>query len=57
MSHAPFRTVAILGVGLIGASIGAAALRRGAARRVLGVGRNRRRLETARAAGCTGGDN
>ncbi|HUQ72639.1 MAG TPA: prephenate dehydrogenase [Planctomycetaceae bacterium] len=44
-------TLAIVGVGLIGGSIAAAARRRGLARRILGVGRNRQRLEQARTAG------
>ncbi len=43
----PFDTIAIVGVGLIGGSIGLAALERGVARRVMGVGRTRRRLEVA----------
>ncbi|HET6425733.1 MAG TPA: prephenate dehydrogenase [Planctomycetaceae bacterium] len=40
-------TVAIVGVGLIGGSIAAAVRRRGVARRVIGVGRNRERLTGA----------
>ncbi len=44
-------TLAIVGVGLIGGSIAAAARRFGAARRILGVGRSTARLEGARAAG------
>jgi prephenate dehydrogenase len=44
-------TVAIVGVGLIGGSLAAALKRRGVAARVIGVGRNRERLEQARAAG------
>ncbi|MDZ4685412.1 MAG: prephenate dehydrogenase [Planctomycetaceae bacterium] len=44
-------TLAIVGVGLIGGSIAAAARRRGLARRILGVGRNRQRLEQARTTG------
>ena len=46
------RTLGVVGVGLIGGSIGAAALRRGLADRVIGFGRDRRRLEGARDAGC-----
>ena len=45
------RTLGIVGVGLIGGSVAAAALKRGAAERVFGFGRNRGRLEAARAAG------
>lgn len=52
MSPVRFPTVAVLGVGLIGASIGAAALRRRAATRILGVGRNRERLQLALDRGC-----
>ncbi|MCC7419167.1 MAG: prephenate dehydrogenase [Planctomycetaceae bacterium] len=44
-------TVAIYGVGLIGGSLAAALKERGIARRVLGVGRNRERLDAARAMG------
>ena len=40
-------TLAILGVGLIGGSIAAAARRRGLAQRVVGIGRNQSRLEAA----------
>ncbi|MFP6703612.1 MAG: prephenate dehydrogenase [Planctomycetaceae bacterium] len=40
-------TLAILGVGLIGGSIAAAARRRGLAQRIVGIGRNPSRLETA----------
>jgi prephenate dehydrogenase len=46
-----FQTVAIVGVGLIGGSIGAAAKARGAAHTVVGLGRNRERLEAAKRAG------
>lgn len=45
-------TVAIVGVGLIGGSIGLALRARGLASRVLGVGRNVQRLERARQAGA-----
>ncbi len=41
------KSVAIVGVGLIGGSIGLAARRHGVAERVVGIGRNRRRLERA----------
>ena len=57
MSDSPFAlehstdTVAIVGVGLIGGSIGAALRKRGFGGRVLGVGRDEARLERARAAG------
>jgi prephenate dehydrogenase len=46
-----FETMAIVGVGLIGGSIGRAVKARGLARVVLGVGRNASRLEAARRAG------
>jgi prephenate dehydrogenase len=42
-----FGTVAILGVGLIGGSLGMALRARRLARRVIGIGRDRSRLETA----------
>lgn len=41
------KSVAIVGVGLIGGSIGLAARHRGVAERVVGVGRSRKRLEKA----------
>jgi len=44
-------TLVIVGVGLIGGSIAAAARRRGLARQIIGVGRNPERLEQARQAG------
>jgi len=44
-------TLIIVGVGLIGGSIAAAARQRGVARRILGVGRNQKRLEEARRIG------
>ena len=44
-------TVAIVGVGLIGGSLAVALKQRGAASRVIGVGRNAQRLDTARSAG------
>jgi prephenate dehydrogenase len=44
-------TVAIVGVGLIGGSLGAALKQRGAAGRVIGVGRNVQRLQAAQVAG------
>src|SRR5690349_4729520 len=50
-SARPFETLAIVGVGLIGGSIGRAARVHGLARVVLGVGRNARRLDEARQAG------
>jgi len=43
--------VVIVGVGLIGGSLAAALRRRGLVEHVIGVGRNRERLEAARAAG------
>lgn len=47
----PLDTLAIVGVGLLGGSVAAAARRNGLVRRVVGIGRNRERLEAARAAG------
>jgi prephenate dehydrogenase len=47
-----FDSVAIVGVGLIGASIGMALKRRGLCRRVLGIGRRAESLETARQRGA-----
>jgi prephenate dehydrogenase len=47
-----FGTVAIVGVGLIGGSIGLALRTRGLANRVVGVGRNLQRLEEAQAVGA-----
>jgi len=44
-------TLGIVGVGLIGGSIAAAARKRGLAQRVIGYGRNRQRLEQARSRG------
>jgi prephenate dehydrogenase len=46
-----FGTIAIVGVGLLGGSLGRAVKSRGLARRVVGVGRNLARLEEAREAG------
>jgi cyclohexadieny/prephenate dehydrogenase len=45
-------TLTIIGVGLIGGSIGLAAKRRGVCRRVLGVGRQQETLERAQALGA-----
>jgi len=45
------QTIAVIGVGLIGGSISAAAKVRGAAQTVIGLGRNRERLEAAQRAG------
>ena len=61
--HRPFKsdfmppapTVAIIGVGLIGGSIGAAALRRQAANRVIGIGRSKEKLEGALRLGAARG--
>ena len=47
-----WETVAIIGVGLIGGSIGLGLRQRGLARRVVGIGRNPRRLEAARDSGA-----
>ena len=46
------KTLTIVGVGLIGGSIGLAAKRRGLAERVVGVGRQRSSLDKARAVGA-----
>jgi prephenate dehydrogenase len=46
------QTLAIVGVGLIGGSIGLAARQRGVAGRVLGAGRNRDTLDRAQRLGC-----
>lgn len=46
-SDCRFGTLAILGVGLIGGSIAAAARSRGVVERVIGIGRNPQRLEAA----------
>src|SRR5260221_13770804 len=57
MTHPPapssqaFGTIAIVGVGLIGGSIGLAVKARGAAQFVIGVGRDARRIEQARRRG------
>lgn len=55
LSPLPFGTVAIVGVGLIGGSLGMALKSRRLARRVVGVGRSRERLELARALGAVDG--
>jgi len=47
-----FETVTIVGVGLIGGSIGLAARRRGVARQVIGVGRSKTSLERALTVGA-----
>jgi prephenate dehydrogenase len=47
-----FRTVAIVGVGLIGGSIGVALRRRGLAESVVGIGRRQSSLRTARRVGA-----
>ena len=48
----PVETLTIIGVGLIGGSLGLAAKTQGAARRVIGVGRDNRTLERAQALGA-----
>jgi prephenate dehydrogenase len=52
-AHRPrqFETLVIVGVGLLGGSVALAAKHRGVAGRVIGVGRDMKRLEQARAAG------
>jgi prephenate dehydrogenase len=49
---APFERIAIVGLGLLGGSLGLAARRRGLARRVAGAGRSRESLEGALARGA-----
>ncbi len=48
----PPETVAIVGVGLLGGSIGLSLKKRGLARRVIGIGRNADRLQQARQCGA-----
>ncbi len=48
----PFEQITILGVGLLGGSAGLASRERGAARRVVGFGRRRENLETAKRLGA-----
>ncbi|OWK44396.1 prephenate dehydrogenase [Fimbriiglobus ruber] len=48
----PVETLTVVGVGLIGGSVGLAAKTRGAARRVVGVGRDERNLARAAAVGA-----
>ncbi|MBN2022008.1 MAG: prephenate dehydrogenase [Pirellulales bacterium] len=48
----PLKTVAIVGVGLIGGSIGCALRQRGLAERVVGIGRHQDSLRTARRVGA-----
>ena len=50
--EAGFRRVAIVGVGLIGGSLGMALKNRRLAASVVGIGRDRERLEKARALGA-----
>jgi prephenate dehydrogenase len=50
--HAPWPTVAIVGVGLVGGSVGRAVLARGLATRVIGIGRSRESLRRATRAGA-----
>src|SRR5947209_17237957 len=45
-------TLVVVGVGLIGASVGLAAKRHGLVRRVVGVGQSRASLDTARSVGA-----
>ncbi len=51
MSHAPFEKLAILGLGLLGGSVAAAARERGLAREVVGAARRLGPLERARDSG------
>ncbi len=48
----PWNSVAIVGVGLIGGSVGQALLSRGLARRVVGIGRSQTSLDEARRTGA-----
>lgn len=50
--HAPWPTVAIVGVGLVGGSVGQALLARGLANKVVGIGRSRESLRRAKRAGA-----
>jgi prephenate dehydrogenase len=50
--NAPWPTVAIVGVGLVGGSIGRALLARGLAEKVIGVGRSRESLRRAKRTGA-----
>jgi prephenate dehydrogenase len=50
--HVSWPTVAILGVGLIGGSVGRALLARGLSERVIGIGRSRESLARAKRAGA-----
>ncbi len=51
MSEVPFERLVVLGLGLLGGSVAAAAKRRGLAREIVGSARRRGPLESARAAG------
>jgi prephenate dehydrogenase len=52
MAVTPFRTVAIVGVGLIGGSVGLAIRQRGLGRRVVGIGHRQASLDRALALGA-----
>ncbi len=52
MSQSPWDTIAVVGVGLIGGSLGQALRQEGLARRVLGMDRSQERLERARQLGA-----
>ena len=51
-SSCPFGTMAIIGVGLIGGSLGMAARRHGLVRRVIGIGRSEQKLMRAKILGA-----
>lgn len=51
MAETRWNSVAVIGVGIIGGSIGRALLRHGIARQVIGIGRHAGRLESARQMG------
>lgn len=51
-ARSAWETVAIVGVGLIGGSVGRGLLERGLARRVIGIGRNAARLKNAKKLGA-----
>ncbi|MFO0915522.1 MAG: prephenate dehydrogenase/arogenate dehydrogenase family protein [Pirellulales bacterium] len=51
MAETRWNSVAVIGVGIIGGSIGRALLRHGIAQQVIGIGRHAGRLESAREAG------
>jgi len=51
VAYPPFRSIAVVGVGLIGGSVAAAVKRRGLSELLVGIGRSRDRLKAARESG------